>query len=235
MKITDILVEGSGQTARLDEKKPPHAKASDPKPKKIKPTTGGSSPHPMRNKLVGGESAQQFNEGPVVTDTGLPLQKMIATYFDDFIKRNPSDEQLAEILKIMGMKLDIKGKRAVINQLKQYGVEVGLDEAPQAFAIKRPNGKWALSAKTQTPMWFSSEERAQQANASSFGGEGEVIAVKLKQDDYGYNGRTIDEGEQHGNSKIYDKCWKGYRKVPGKKRGEKGSCVKESRHGSKNT
>jgi len=33
--------------------------------------------------------------------------------------------------------------------------------------------------------------------------------------------------EAHGNSKIYDKCWKGYKKVLGKKRGEKGSCVKE--------
>ena len=37
----------------------------------------------------------------------------------------------------------------------------------------------------------------------------------------------IDEGEKHGNSKEYDKCWDGYKKVPGKKRGEKGSCVKE--------
>jgi hypothetical protein len=34
-------------------------------------------------------------------------------------------------------------------------------------------------------------------------------------------------GEAHGNSKVYDKCWDGYKKVPGKKRGEKGSCVKE--------
>ena len=34
--------------------------------------------------------------------------------------------------------------------------------------------------------------------------------------------------EAHGNSKIYDKCWDGYKKVPGKKRGEKDSCVKES-------
>src|SRR6056297_1555517 len=37
----------------------------------------------------------------------------------------------------------------------------------------------------------------------------------------------VDEGERHGNSKIYDKCWSGYKRVPGKKRGEKGSCVKE--------
>lgn len=37
-----------------------------------------------------------------------------------------------------------------------------------------------------------------------------------------------DVKEAHPNSKIYDKCWDGYKKVPGKKRGEEGSCVKES-------
>ena len=42
----------------------------------------------------------------------------------------------------------------------------------------------------------------------------------------GMTEEQIEEGERHGNSKIYDKCWKGYRKVPGKSRGEKGSCVK---------
>ena len=36
----------------------------------------------------------------------------------------------------------------------------------------------------------------------------------------------ISEGEKHGNSKIYKKCWTGYSKVPGKKAGEKGSCKK---------
>jgi len=40
------------------------------------------------------------------------------------------------------------------------------------------------------------------------------------------NESDVEEGERHGNSKIYDKCWKGYRKVPGKKAGEKGSCKK---------
>ena len=34
----------------------------------------------------------------------------------------------------------------------------------------------------------------------------------------------LDEGKKHGNSKIYDKCWKGCRKVAGKNRGEPGSC-----------
>jgi len=33
--------------------------------------------------------------------------------------------------------------------------------------------------------------------------------------------------EAHGNSKEYDKCWAGYEKVPGKKRGEEGSCRKK--------
>ena len=40
--------------------------------------------------------------------------------------------------------------------------------------------------------------------------------------------KSVNEGEKHGNSKVYDKCWDGYKKVPGKKRGEKGSCVKET-------
>ena len=33
--------------------------------------------------------------------------------------------------------------------------------------------------------------------------------------------------EAHPNSKEYDKCWDGYEKVPGKKRGEPGSCRKK--------
>ena len=35
----------------------------------------------------------------------------------------------------------------------------------------------------------------------------------------------VDEADS--DDKIYDKCWKGYKKVPGKKRGEAGSCVKK--------
>lgn len=34
----------------------------------------------------------------------------------------------------------------------------------------------------------------------------------------------LTDGKKHGNSKIYDKCWKGFKKVPGKTRGEPGSC-----------
>ena len=42
----------------------------------------------------------------------------------------------------------------------------------------------------------------------------------------GMTEEEIEEGERHGNDSMYDKCWKGYRKVPGKERGEKGSCKK---------
>jgi len=41
------------------------------------------------------------------------------------------------------------------------------------------------------------------------------------------NGVVLIE-KKHGNSKIYDQCWKGYKKVSGKQRGEKGSCEKIS-------
>ena len=39
---------------------------------------------------------------------------------------------------------------------------------------------------------------------------------------------TVELNEAHPNSKIYDDCQDGYRKVPGMARGEKGSCVEES-------
>jgi len=48
----------------------------------------------------------------------------------------------------------------------------------------------------------------------------------LEDSGFTFDEGEIVEGEQHGNSKIYDKCWKGHRKVPGKARGEKGSCKK---------
>ena len=42
----------------------------------------------------------------------------------------------------------------------------------------------------------------------------------------GMTEEEIEEGERHGNSAIYDKCWKGYSRVPGTTAGEPGSCKK---------
>ena len=57
-------------------------------------------------------------------------------------------------------------------------------------------------------------------------GENVLLAWDETADSLFEETEEIDEGEKHGNSKIYNKCWKGYRKVPGKSAGEKGSCKK---------
>ena len=57
-------------------------------------------------------------------------------------------------------------------------------------------------------------------------GENVLISWDATADSLFEETEEIDEGEKHGNSKIYNKCWKGYSKVPGKKAGEKGSCKK---------
>ena len=48
-----------------------------------------------------------------------------------------------------------------------------------------------------------------------------TLAEELGPDD------LVDEGERHGNSKIYDKCRDGWKKKPGATRGSKGSCIPE--------
>lgn len=52
-------------------------------------------------------------------------------------------------------------------------------------------------------------------------------AKELGPDEFFEEEFDVDEGEQHGNSEIYDKCWDGYERVPGTKRGEEGSCRKK--------
>ena len=60
-------------------------------------------------------------------------------------------------------------------------------------------------------------------------GEG-TVSKELDPDEFE---NEVDEA--HGNSKIYDKCWDGYEKVPGKKRGEKGSCRKKENSNDQET
>lgn len=67
----------------------------------------------------------------------------------------------------------------------------------------------------------------------------QVLNIKLNDDDCDWfiegsfhnpNFAKKDVAEAHPNDKMYDQCWDGYKKVPGKKRGEKGSCVKEAEY-----
>jgi len=51
MNIADIVTVVEAK--RKGKKKPDQVKASEPKPKKVKPTQGGESPHPYQGRLVG--------------------------------------------------------------------------------------------------------------------------------------------------------------------------------------
>jgi len=211
----DEGIQEAHTPGNVDEARTPHARASDPKPKTNKPPKkGNTSPHPMRNKMVGeaanrawktraGKWANRFkggfdseeaalahvnketsrmkknkvttkdleprpveekkkarpakkgpgpgekpvpknagigssddydrlkskmkkdwrnpkavDESPMVLAGNAALHKMVATLFSDFIESDPSKEQLAQILKVMGKSLDVKGQRSVIDQLK---------------------------------------------------------------------------------------------------------------------
>lgn len=43
------------------------------------------------------------------------------------------------------------------------------------------------------------------------------------------DGLAKTAGKHPPSHPMYDKCWKGYKKVPGKKRGEEGSCKKAAK------
>lgn len=59
------------------------------------------------------------------------------------------------------------------------------------------------------------------------GKAGKTLGKAAKTNFKGDGKPVVNVEEAHGNSKIYDKCWTGFKKVPGKKRGEDGSCVKK--------
>lgn len=106
------------------------------------------------------------------------------------------------------------------------GVAEGL-----SFNDKRGKWEWddgtRVSPDELTP---AQKQRVQQWKAANPGKRPSRASVPdTREPARGFGGRVFDEGvsEAHPNSKIYDKCWDGYKKVPGKKRGEQGSCVKE--------
>jgi len=85
----------------------------------------------------------------------------------------------------------------------------------------------------QVDVWAEQNDVEQVPTSGNFGmHEAEAIDQELEFDnDTGVmSPLTLTEepvDEADSDDKIYDKCWKGYKKVPGKKRGEAGSCVKK--------
>lgn len=92
--------------------------------------------------------------------------------------------------------------------------------APQEWALKINGKVWSKDGKAVT---FTSKEQALKVRQSLLAKRPELEVGLVTR-----GGTTEEQGvsEAHPNSKIYDKCWTGYRKVPGKTRGEPGSCEK---------
>lgn len=69
------------------------------------------------------------------------------------------------------------------------------DYTQKAYALKRPNGKLAMSS-VGSPVWYADKERAEQANLYAWGTENEVVEVVLERDCACYNGYMVKEEVQ---------------------------------------
>ena len=146
--------------------------------------------------------------------------------FDDGKKQtirlfNPVNP-VEQVLKYMIRRKDISTLRKLVSI---DGIDVG--HVISQILSKRNNGvaeewsqKYKSSINCSHPKGFS-----QKAHCAGKKKHNEDMTTETVCPDCGMC-------EAHGNSKIYDKCWTGFRKVPGKKRGEEGSCKKigENKH-----
>ena len=109
------------------------------------------------------------------------------------------------------------------NEIRKKNMQSGdMDMEVQRIG-KELNSGWTTRSGT------TDESEIEQALEDAMGQFSETACEDCGQQSWTTLGMTeeeIEEGERHGNSKIYKKCWKGYSKVPGKKAGEAGSCKK---------
>ena len=172
MNIADIV----------EARKPNQLRASDKKPKLIKPNLGHESPNVNRGKLVGeadqptdDKSARfkvnhslraqghkvvpdkkkelkkgkvkhkgQIQEGPLVVNGDHALLQMIDTFVDSWKKKDHTDDEYAELLIVLGYKLDKDGKRSVITIDEGNGnIRKGLGAAAliAALGLSMPSAK----------------------------------------------------------------------------------------------
>lgn len=191
------------------------ARASDKKPKKIKPSSGHESPHPMQGKLVGESKPQkpkpyepnknqpnpvakhsrnksgagahkspkdysrknkksdinaQMNEGPLVLQGKHGVNGMIDRFIDTWKSKNPSEEEYADLMKVLGKHIEFQdGKRVVLTDLEEGNGNIR--KAMGAAALIAALGLSMPSAK-DTPL---GKELSQAASAGD-----EVAAYHLK-------------------------------------------------------
>ncbi len=184
------------------------ARASDKKPKKIKPSSGHESPHPMQGKLVGESKPQKpkpyepnkdqpnpvakhsrnksgagahkstkdynrknkkadinarMDEGPLVLHGISGVNSMLDKFLDAWKSKNPTEEEYAELMKVLGKNIEFgNNKRVVLTDLDEGNGNIR--KAMGAAALIAALGLSMPSAK-DTPLGKELKQAAQQGDA----------------------------------------------------------------------
>lgn len=184
----------------ITEAKAKVVRASDKKPKKIKPSTGHESPHPMQGKLVGegnrpqkpksysarnpvAKNIEKFNrpathmdkkkemkkkgpkiqmdEGPLVLQGKSGVNGMLDRFLDTWKSSDPSEEQYADLMKVLGKHIEFQdGKRVVLTDLE----EGNIGKAVGALALVAALG-YAMPSAKDSPLGKELQLAAQQGDA----------------------------------------------------------------------
>jgi len=145
------------------------------------------------------------HEGPI----GPAKEKRVNDLFDKGQVEMPIILKTSQGLWLIGGKTRL----GTANYVKGLPAKVWLIGGKQGVA-EEWSQKYKSSINCSHPKGFS-----QKAHCAGKKKHNESIEMEVVCPDCGMC-------EAHGNSKIYNKCWTGFRKVPGKKRGEEGSCEK---------
>jgi len=183
----------------ITEAKAKVVRASDKKPKKIKPSTGHESPHPMQGKLVGegnrpqkpksysarnpvAKNIEKFNrpathmdkkkemkkrgpkiqmdEGPLVLQGKSGVNGMLDRFLDTWKSSDPSEEQYADLMKVLGKHIEFQdGKRVVLTDLE----EGNIGKAVGALALVAALG-YAMPSAKDSPLGKELQLAAQQGD-----------------------------------------------------------------------
>ena len=150
---------------------------------------------------------ERFRKAVEAGTVELPI---IARYSDGYLELVAGNTRLTGMMREFG-----KGKAWIFDvpdevaELAEDNVLKNVNERKMTkkAAPKIDPDKWAeYQASKKKPKKMSSTQKA-------------LADIRAK---------TNNFGEAHPNDKRYDDCWDGYEKVPGMKRGEKGSCRKIS-------
>ena len=153
----------------------------------------------------------------------------------DRYKNNPAFDSTSPNPKYEGVLHRVK---QIVKEFKNY--DEGPDEKGNIPKGSTGSGKYSMSKKDykKTHKDFKSDD-PKNPRLSHYDKGTKSSPVKfvehhqkdengkvIEHEDTDTTPSSVEEGKTPKSDKMYDKCWTGYKKVPGKARGEKGSCVK---------